>query len=210
VPFRCLAARRGGGANLCAVKPTYFAGATEFRTWLRRNHRAAAELWVGFRKKASGQGGITYPEALDEALCFGWIDGLRKTVDAASYMIRFTPRRKDSIWSNVNIRKVKELIRGKRMQAAGLAAFEHRDAKRTGVYRYEHQLPDAKPAAIRAAQLKAFKKNAKAWAFFESQPPYYRKLCARYVTEAKREETRARRLAQLIALSALGQRLPNT
>jgi uncharacterized protein YdeI (YjbR/CyaY-like superfamily) len=141
---------------------------------------------------------------VDEALCFGWIDGIRKTIDADSYVIRFTPRRPGSNWSVVNIRRAGELIRGKRMHDAGLRAFKKRDPKKSGVYSFEQQRAAAK---LSAAHEKEFKRNRAAWSFFQSQPPGYRKIAAWYVVSAKRDETRARRLARLIEDSAAGRRI---
>jgi len=141
---------------------------------------------------------------VDEALCFGWIDGIRKTIDADSYVIRFTPRRPGSNWSVINIRRAGELIRGKRMHDAGLRAFKKRDPKKSGVYSFEQQREAAK---LNAAHEKEFKRNRAAWTFFQSQPPGYRKIAAWYVVSAKRDETRSRRLARLIEDSAAGRRI---
>jgi uncharacterized protein YdeI (YjbR/CyaY-like superfamily) len=184
------------------VQPTFFARPADFRAWLRRHHQQRAELWVGFHKKATGRPSITYPEALDEALCFGWIDGVRKAVDADSFMQRFTPRKPGSFWSAVNTRKAQALIEAKRMHASGLAAFQARDAQRTAEYSYE------RARSFGPAELKRFKANSQAWKYFAALPPGYRRVSTWYVISAKREDTRARRLAQLIACSARGERLP--
>jgi uncharacterized protein YdeI (YjbR/CyaY-like superfamily) len=184
------------------MTPTFFATPAEFRRWLTRHARSAAELWVGFHKKGSGRPSITWPESVDEALCFGWIDGIRKTVDEHSYTNRFTPRRRGSIWSAVNIKRARHLIRTGRMQPAGLRAFKARDAEKSRLYSYERET-----ASLSPADDARFRAKAKAWAFFQSQPPGYRKLAIRWIVDAKREETRARRLGTLIADSARGQRL---
>jgi uncharacterized protein YdeI (YjbR/CyaY-like superfamily) len=186
---------------------TFFKTSTAFRAWMSKNHAKIPELLVGFHKVDSGRGSITYQEALDEALAFGWIDGVRRRIDEFSYSIRFTPRRARSIWSNVNVKRVGELIAAGRMAPPGLAVFERRDAKRSGIYSYESTSPP--PAdAFGELELAAFKANKKAWAFFEAQAPYYKKLMVRRTMSAKREETRARRLAQLIEYSRRGERIP--
>jgi uncharacterized protein YdeI (YjbR/CyaY-like superfamily) len=184
------------------MKITHFTSAIELRRWLRQNHARVAELWIGFYNKASGRGGITYPEALDEALCYGWIDGLRKRVDGQRYTIRFTPRRPGSIWSIVNLGHVERLKKLGRMRAAGLAAFAARTAARSGVYSFE-QRPQEFPAAFE----KTFRANPLAWDFWQTQPPGYRRTATWWVISAKQDTTRQRRLAALIALSAAGQRL---
>ena len=184
------------------MPPTFFAKPADFRRWLKKHHRSEKELWVGFHKKGSGRPSITWPESVDEALCFGWIDGVRKSIDEDSYMIRFTPRKSTSIWSNVNIGRVKELISTGRMEKAGLEAFEKRDEKKSGIYAFER-----KNAALPPELEKEFRKHRKAWAFFEAQPPGYRKLMAYYVIDAKRDATRASRLEKLIEASAAGKRL---
>ena len=182
----------------------FFATPGHWRRWLEKNHGSKSELWVGFHKKSTGRPSITWPQSVDEALCFGWIDGIRKTIDSNSYVIRFTPRRAGSNWSAVNTRRVGELIRAKRMRAAGLRAFKKRDPKKTGVYSFEQQREAAK---LSAAHVKEFKRNRTAWTFFQSQPPGYRKIAAWYVVSAKREETRARRLARLIKDSGAKRRI---
>ena len=184
------------------MKTSFFATPDDFRRWLRKHHRTAEELLVGFYKKSSGRPSITWPESVDEALCFGWIDGIRRSRDDDSYTIRFTPRRRGSIWSTVNTRRAKALIAEGRMQPAGLAAFEARDPKKSGIYSFERET-----AELDAAAETRFKGNATAWAFFSSQPPGYRRLAAHYVTSAKRDETKTRRLEQLIKDSAAGRRL---
>ncbi|HET7437596.1 MAG TPA: YdeI/OmpD-associated family protein [Thermoanaerobaculia bacterium] len=181
---------------------TFFATPADFRRWLEKHHDTAAELLVGFYKVASGRPSITWPQSVDEALCFGWIDGVRKRIDDESYTIRFTPRRKGSIWSAINIRRVNELIAEGRMQPSGLRAFEQRSTDRSAIYSYENR-----PAELPAEEEATFRKNKKAWRFFSEQAPSYRRVAIYWVMSAKRSETRARRLATLIEDSANGQRL---
>jgi uncharacterized protein YdeI (YjbR/CyaY-like superfamily) len=185
-----------------AVKPKFFASPAAFRSWLDRHHAAERELWVGFYKVKSGRTGMVYRQALDEALCYGWIDGMVRRLDEDRYVQRFTPRQKVSTWSLVNIRRVKELISEGRMHAAGLAAFEGRDEKKAGLYSFEQGNARLPPAFAR--QLKA---NPAARAFFDAQPPGYRRLAAWWVVSAKKEETRARRFAVLLGESAAGRRI---
>lgn len=185
------------------MKPTFFATPAELRRWFAKNAAKEGEILVGFHKKGSGLPSITWPESVDEALCVGWIDGVRRGVDDTSYTIRFTPRRPGSMWSAINIAKVKELTAAGRMKPAGLAAFATRRADRSG-YSYEQLITSA---AFAPEQEKRFRKNARAWRFFSAQPPGYRGHAAFWVTSAKKEETRERRLATLIADSAAGRRL---
>ncbi len=184
------------------MKPTFFATPNEFRRWLERHHATGTVLLVGFYKKGSGRTSITWPESVEEALCFGWIDGVRKSVDAESYSIRFTPRRRGSAWSAINLRKVQELIASGRMRPAGLRAFEERDPKKSGTYSYERAAAQLSPEA--EAEFRAF---PAAWSFFQAQPPGYRKLMAWFVVSAKQEATRMRRLRRLIDESAAGRKL---
>lgn len=184
-------------------EPVFFGEPAEFRNWLQKNHAAAQELWVGFYKKGTGRPSITWPESVDEALCVGWIDGIRKRIDDESYTIRFTPRKAQSIWSVVNIGRVAELMREGRMQPAGLAAFEKRSHDRSAIYAYEQP----KTANFDEAAERQFRVNAKAWEFFQAQPPWYRKTATYKVISAKREETRQKRLAALIADSAAERRI---
>jgi uncharacterized protein YdeI (YjbR/CyaY-like superfamily) len=182
--------------------PTYFAEPALFRAWLEENHATATEIWVGFRKVGTGQPSITWPQAVDEALCYGWIDGVRKRVDDASYMIRFTPRRKaSSIWSAVNVARVGELTESGRMRPAGLEAFARRSEAKTSVYSYEQ----ADEASLAAGEAERFRGDEAAWTFFERQTPWYRRAVIHWVTSAKREETRQRRLDTLIADSRAGR-----
>lgn len=187
------------------AKPRFFKSGADFRRWLEVNHAKVPELWVGFRKKVSGKGGITYPEALDEALCFGWIDGVRRSWDADSFTIRFTPRRAKSVWSQVNLHHFERLKMLRRVAPPGLKAHAERDPKKSGLYSFENL-----PRRLATADEKQFKANKAAWDFFQAQPPSYQRVAIFWVTSAKREETRARRLAQLIAVSAEGRRLLTT
>ena len=180
------------------MNANFFATPEEFRAWLAEHHATSRELWVGFHKKGSGVPSITWPEAVDEALCYGWIDGVRKRIDDARYVIRFTPRQPRSTWSAVNVRRVAELTRMGRMHPAGLAAFARRAGDRTAIYAYEQR----QAAVLDPAAEAAFRADASAWAFFEAQAPWYRRAAIHWVTSAKKEETRRSRLAQLIDDSA--------
>ena len=176
------------------TQPEYFRSSVEFREWLALHHNKSSELLLGFYKKSSGASGLSYPEALDEALCFGWIDGVRKRVDEVRYTIRFTPRKARSIWSLVNIRHVERLVRLKRMAPSGARAFEQRDGKRSGVYSFENR-----PRSLSSADEAKFRDQAKAWEFFSAQPPGYKRTAIWWVVSAKKDETKARRLQKLIA-----------
>jgi uncharacterized protein YdeI (YjbR/CyaY-like superfamily) len=184
------------------MKPTYFASPAHFRRWLDKHHATQTELLVGFHRKGSGMPSITWQESVDEALCFGWIDGVRKRVDETRYTIRFTPRRKRSNWSLINVNRVKELIAQKLIKPAGLEAFEAREEKKTGIYAYENR-----PTELDEEYAKRLRRNPAAWKFFQAQPPGYRKLANWWITSAKKEETREKRLARLIADSAAGKRI---
>ena len=186
------------------MKPNFFPTPADFRAWLERNHERADELLVGYYKKGSGKPSITWAESVDEALCFGWIDGIRRSIDGECYSIRFTPRRARSTWSLVNVKRVAELTKLGRMRPAGLKAFEARDPRRTGIYGYETKEPDQ---PMPQKYLAKFRANKKAWSFFEKQPPGYRRIAGRFVMTAKKEETQLRRLAQLIETSAAGRRI---
>jgi uncharacterized protein YdeI (YjbR/CyaY-like superfamily) len=188
-------------ARLGAMDPAYFATPDEWRAWLAEHHDTASELWVGFHKKVSGRPTITWPEAVDQALCFGWIDGVRKSVDDSRYVIRVTPRRRNSIWSSVNVGRVKELTRLGLMQAAGLAAYRASPLAKSGVYSYEQR----KSAKLPQPLERRFKRNRPAWQFFQAQPRGYQRTAAWWVLSAKKEETRLRRLATLIEDSARGR-----
>ena len=180
----------------------FFKTPSAFRKWLAANHAKAKELWVGFYKKSSGKPSITWPESVDEALCFGWIDGVRKRIDDESYVIRFSPRKPNSIWSSVNIRHAQRLISEGRMRPSGLKAFEARKENRSGIYSYEQRSPE-----LEAKYAAKFKRNKTAWKFFQSQPPSYRKMLNWWVISAKQEETRIKRLEKLIEASARARRL---
>jgi len=186
------------------MEPTFFATPDEFRAWLQEHHATASELLVGFHKKDSGRPSITWPRAVDQALCFGWIDGVRRRIDDASYSIRFTPRKARSTWSAVNVRRVGELTAEGLMHPAGLAAFERRSAARTAIYSYEQR----RGAELDAERERRFRANERAWAWFEAQPPSYRRTATHWVISAKRAETRERRLERLIADSAAGRPMP--
>jgi uncharacterized protein YdeI (YjbR/CyaY-like superfamily) len=183
------------------MKPRFFESAAEFRAWLEHHHATAPELWVGFYKKASGKAGLGYPEAVDAALCFGWIDGIKKRVDDVSYTHRFTPRRPGSIWSAINTRRVGDLRKRGLVAAAGLAAFDRREEKRTAIYTYENQ-----PATLAPAYERAWRANRRAWSFFNAQPAGYQRLAKGWIMSAKRDETRRRRLEIMIDASARGMR----
>jgi uncharacterized protein YdeI (YjbR/CyaY-like superfamily) len=183
---------------------TFFTSASEFRTWLEEHHGTTQELWVGFYKKSSGKPSMTWPEAVDQALCFGWIDGQRQAIDDLSYTIRFTPRKPRSIWSAVNVRRAQELARLGLMQPSGLKAFEERDQKKSGVYSYEQR----KSSKLDPAYEQQLQANTKAWEFFQSQPPSYQQPAIWWVMSAKQEETRERRLAKLIEDSEHGRTIP--
>jgi len=184
------------------MRARYFRSAAEFRRWLERNHARESEITVGFYKKGSGKKSISFREALDEALCFGWIDGVRHSVDAERYVNRFTPRTPKSYWSAVNIARAGELIAEGRMHPAGLAAFEWRDEHRA---RQDAALR-ANPALSRSEAAR-FRKDKAAWSFWESLPAGFRRSATWWVVSAKREETRERRLQTLIEHSARGERL---
>jgi uncharacterized protein YdeI (YjbR/CyaY-like superfamily) len=184
------------------VSIRFFRDEKSFRAWLAKNHHKVSELTVGFRKKNSGQPSITYPEARDQALCFGWIDGVRHALDDASYTVRFTPRKSRSVWSTVNIARIEDLRKARQMTPAGEDAFAELDEKSSGFYSFENR-----PQEFDSAQVRLFQSNKGAWAFFQSQPPAYRRTATFYVVSAKREEIRQKRLDQLIADSAAGLRI---
>lgn len=184
-------------------KLRFFRSSTELRRWLEKNHDKAQVLWIGFHRKDSGKGGITYAQALDEALCYGWIDGIRKKLDDSSFTIRFTPRKKSSIWSRVNIGHIERLTREGRMMPSGTAAYEAKDESKSGIYSFERG-----PAELPPEMQERFRKRARAWKYFQSQPPYYRKIATWYVIGAKRDDTREKRLSSLIDHSAREMRLP--
>jgi uncharacterized protein YdeI (YjbR/CyaY-like superfamily) len=192
----------GRAAGSSADDPKMFSTPAHLRAWLAKHHASRTELWVGYYKKATGRPSITWPQLVDELLCFGWIDGVRRSLDASVHVQRITPRRRGSVWSAVNTKRAAELIEAGLMEPAGLAAFEARDPEKTNRYSYERER-----AALGVEHEAIFKRNRKAWAFFAAQPPGYRKLAAWYVMSAKREETQLRRLETLIRDSAKGQRI---
>jgi uncharacterized protein YdeI (YjbR/CyaY-like superfamily) len=184
------------------VKPRFFRSPDEFRSWLEKNHTTTSELWVGFYKKGSGRKGIAYSEAVDEALCFGWIDGLTRSIDDSRWMIRFTPRTAKSNWSAVNIKRFDQLRAQGRIAAPGLEAFQRRD-RRERQYSYE-----SPPKRLDPQFEKRFRADGKAWAFWQAAPPSYRKGAMYWVMSPVREETRERRLGVLIESSRNGERVP--
>jgi uncharacterized protein YdeI (YjbR/CyaY-like superfamily) len=186
----------------CLMKPTFFATSSDFRKWLEKHHGKALALWVGYYKKGSGKPSITWPESVDEALCYGWIDGIRKSVDDLSYTIRFTPRKVGSTWSSINIKRAQALIEQARMQPAGLKAYKAKKENRSGIYSYEQRRVDL-PEPYNGRLIK----NKAAWRFFQSQPASYRKTVNWWIISAKTEETRLKRLEKLMACSVKGQRL---
>jgi uncharacterized protein YdeI (YjbR/CyaY-like superfamily) len=186
------------------MKPTFFATPEELRAWFEENHETATELLVGFHKKASGRPSITWPESVEQALCFGWIDGVRRSLDKTSYTIRFSPRKPSSTWSRLNLEKVEELKRRGLMRPAGLRAFENRREAKTGVYSYEQRESAVLPPEYEAR----LRSNARAWDYWTSRPPSYRKAAVWWVVSAKREATRDRRLARLIEDSENGRTVP--
>jgi len=185
------------GSELPAIAPTFFPTPADFRAWLKQNHNSEAALWVGYYKKTAGKLSVTWEETVDEALCYGWIDGIRRSFDDESYVVRFTPRRPRSIWSRRNIERVEALKTGGRMRKAGLDAYAHK-----GVHADSGYAVGDRPEALANGMIAEFKKYPAAWAFYESQPSGYRKQATAWVTSAKREGTRQRRLATLIADSA--------
>jgi uncharacterized protein YdeI (YjbR/CyaY-like superfamily) len=184
-------------------RPVFFSTPVRFRRWLIKNHDRVDQLWVGYYRKDSGRASITWPESVDEALCFGWIDGIRKKVDPESYKVRFTPRRSKSIWSAVNIARVAVLTGESRMHPAGIAAFARRQENNSRKYSFENR----KLAKLTAADEREFRRDRAAWDFFQTQPPGYRRLAAWWIISAKRPETRRARLLRLIGTSKSGQRV---
>jgi uncharacterized protein YdeI (YjbR/CyaY-like superfamily) len=185
-------------------EPTFFATPDELRAWLAEHHEARDELWVGFHKKATGRSSVTWPQAVDQALCFGWIDGVRKSLGDESYKIRFTPRKSRSTWSAINVRRYGELLAEGLVAPAGVAAFERRAEDRTAIYSYENR----DKAVFEDEQEARFRADAAAWEWFQAQPPSYRRTATYWVVSAKRPETRERRLTRLIEDSAAGRTIP--
>jgi len=184
------------------TKPAFFKTEADFRRWFEANHETAPELLVGFWKKASGKPSIDWPQARDQALCFGWIDGIRRSLGDESYTIRFTPRRKGSIWSKVNVERFDALTADGQMTPAGVRAYEENKHK-SGLYAYENE-----QKALSEEEDRLFRENKAAWADWDKRPPSYRRSALHWITSAKRPETRAKRLAELIEVSAEGRRLP--
>ncbi|RFZ95075.1 bacteriocin-protection protein [Mucilaginibacter conchicola] len=185
------------------MQPVFFETPALFREWFELNADKEKELLVGFYKTGSGLPSITWPQSVDEALCFGWIDGVRKSIDDKSYTIRFTPRKPDSIWSAVNMKKVAELTEKGLMQPAGVAAYAKRKEEKSGIYAFENE-----EKVLLPAYTKLFKANKKAWAYFEAQAPWYRKVAFHRVMSAKQEKTQLSRLQKLIEYSEKGERVP--
>ncbi len=186
-------------------KPTFFPTPSDFRAWFESHHDQFQELFVGFHKKSSGKPSITWPESVDAALCFGWIDGVRKSIDDTSYTIRFTPRRPTSTWSAINIKRVQQLKKTGLMHLAGLKAFAARSAKKSAIYSYEQR----KSARFTREQAKQFRANKGAWEFFRSQAPWYQRVTTYWVISAKMEETKHKRLSLLIEHSQNRRTLPH-
>jgi uncharacterized protein YdeI (YjbR/CyaY-like superfamily) len=184
------------------IEPTFFPNQSDFRKWLMKYHDKKTELFVGFYKVGSGTPSITWPQSVDEALCFGWIDGVRKSIDDQSYFIRFSPRKPTSIWSNVNIKKIEELTGKGLMQAAGIAAFNLRSEARSGIYTFEKE-----EVILSDEYKKEFRANKKAWEWFEKMPASYRKPAIDWIMSAKQETTRKKRLNELITDSEVGRKL---
>jgi uncharacterized protein YdeI (YjbR/CyaY-like superfamily) len=182
------------------AQPHFFPTPEDFRKWLEQNHATEIEVAVGFYKRSSGKPSITWPESVDAALCYGWIDGVRHSIDAVSYRIRFTPRKATSTWSAINVKRVAELTKLGLMHEAGVKAFEARKGDKTGIYAYEQR----KTAKLPPAYEKKFRANQKAWAFFQKQPPWYQRIATYRVISAKQEATREKRLAELIRDSEAG------
>ncbi len=189
-------------ASIRRPKPVYFRNQSELRWWFEKNHHRETELWVGYYKKGTGKPGITWPESVDEALCFGWIDGIRKSIDEKRYCIRFTPRRPGSNWSEINIERVSALRKLGLMRPSGEAAFARKDARKTRTASYEQ-----KSVVLPEDYAKLFRANKIAWSNFNAHPPGYRRTAIWWVISAKREETRRKRLDILIRDSEEGQRI---
>jgi uncharacterized protein YdeI (YjbR/CyaY-like superfamily) len=184
------------------MTPVFFKTQIEFRNWLEKNHLTKTELIVGYYKVGTGKPSMTWPESVDQALCFGWIDGIRRSIGSESYCIRFTPRKPGSIWSRVNTEKVRKLKKAGLMKKEGLAAFNKRKDKKSGIYSFEKE-----PAKLNGNFEKLFREHTEAWEFFSKQPPSYRKTTIHWIMSAKQEETRLRRLNKAIAESAGQKRI---
>jgi uncharacterized protein YdeI (YjbR/CyaY-like superfamily) len=186
-----------------ALRIVYFPSPAALGKWFEDHHLEAEELWVGYFKKGTGRPSVTWPESVDEALCVGWIDGIRKRVDEDRYTIRFTPRKRGSVWSAVNIRRARALIDAGRVRPTGLEAFEARRENRSGIYSYEQRR-----AQLEEPYASLLKKHKTAWDFFQAQPPSYRKAASWWVVSARKEETRRKRLKKLTEYSARRRRIP--
>ena len=184
------------------MTPKFFATQAEFRKWLEKNHEKETELLVGFYKVGAGKPSMTWSESVDQALCFGWIDGVRRSIDEESYSIRFTPRRPTSVWSAINIKKIAELTKQGVMRPAGVAAFEKRREDKSAIYTYEN-----KPKEFSAELEKIFRRNKKAWEFFGQQPNGYRRNLMFWVMSATQPATQMKRLEKLIVESEKGKRM---
>lgn len=184
-------------------EPVFFETAAAFRKWLDKNHHRVEELLVGYYKTGSGKKSMSWSESVDEAICYGWIDGVRKSIDTESYTIRFTPRKPKSIWSAINIKKVEDLTREGRMMPAGLAAFNKREVKRSAIYSYELD----ETAELSKEFEQQFRANEKAWAYYQKMAPGYRKQTAHWVMTGKQAATREKRLAELIRDCAEGKKV---
>jgi uncharacterized protein YdeI (YjbR/CyaY-like superfamily) len=184
------------------MKPIFFAKQSDFRKWLKKNYKKDRELLVGFYKVDSGRPSMTWSQSVDEALCFGWIDGIRKSIDEESYSIRFTPRKPASIWSAINIQKIAELNKLGLMTPEGQKAFDARTANKTGIYSHENEPVDLNPN-----YKKQFKMNKPAWAFFDAQAPSYKKVMIHWIMNAKQEKTRLSRLEKTIKISEQQKRM---
>jgi uncharacterized protein YdeI (YjbR/CyaY-like superfamily) len=190
-------------ANDESNAPIFFATADDLRAWFAKNHDRCTELWVGYYRKGSCRPSITWPESVDEALCFGWIDGIRQKIDDQSYKVRFTRRRPKSTWSAVNIGRVAVLKRDGRMQPAGIAAFARREETNSAKYSFENR----ESAKLTKADKRAFRRDSQAWNFFQAQPPGYRRVVAWWVISARRAEIRRKRLKRLINESRAKRRI---
>lgn len=186
------------------MKPKFFKKGNAFRSWLEKNHNKKDELYVGYYKKATGKPSITWPDSVDEAICYGWIDGIRQKYNEDSYTIRFTPRKPKSTWSAVNVRKAEALIKEGRMQPAGLAAYQKKQDSNSGIYSFEQEKDNIK---LPPEYLRQFKKNKNAWQYFDNEAPHYKRAAIWWVISAKREETRNRRMNTLIEDSENGLRI---
>jgi uncharacterized protein YdeI (YjbR/CyaY-like superfamily) len=194
----------GRDAGSSRAWPRFFRSPAAFRVWLERHHRTRRELHVGFHKRHTGTPSLTWPEAVNEALCFGWIDGVRHRLDDARYTIRFTPRKPDSTWSAVNLKRVRALRKAGRMRPVGLRLFQQRDRKKSGLYSFEQRRRITLPPSL----ARRFRAHAGAWTYFRSQAPWYQRTASFWVVSAKRETTRLKRLASLIAHSARKRPIP--